>query len=367
MKLHTRLYLSVLAYLALACTSSSSTSGRPARNGPDFAVAFPDASVLVTTEDPEDLRELLATVKLPETDAHHEQLRHLLDETRELDTAQLLALVEAVALPNADHYHVVTFQGAEASYWSRSPDGYAPVVNELLLAGMGKLSDPSPEALGQLCNKAQDKQTIVALVEQSALQSDAQEWDDGSVADLAKMLKGAEVSPVQLELCIDALMPLGRLGTARAEVALMSLSFDEERARFLQADYERRQSISGEVLLEHVGSMSFDSGRVKIVEMGAPLLASLGGGDLVGLVLQASFDSGRSAIAEHLQPQVQSPLDAKDLTRLMGTASFDSGKLSLAQLFADHLRNLPSEDHDLILSLFSFDSGKSELRQIAGW
>ncbi len=185
MKTTTHLLLPLFLVLPVACSGVSEVGGIPVRNGPEFAQAFPEPSLLVTTLDPEEVSGLLATVQLPETDEHHQQLKQILQETDELATEHLLLLTEAVAMPGISGVDGATTtriytENSRTVVWSRGGGGYAPVVDELLLAGVSKLTDPSPANLGQLLEKTQEKETVVALVEQLASAPGADDWDDGS-------------------------------------------------------------------------------------------------------------------------------------------------------------------------------------------
>lgn len=363
MKLILRSLLFFVCAFATACSSGHIGAEFARRDGPQFADAFPDVNALVTLDDTDEARALLATVPLPETDEHHAELRALLERTQELDTGHLLLLVEAVALGHESNTHTSYFttEAGKLVSWGRGSGAYASVVDELLLAGVAKLRDPSPKHLGELLSKTQTKETTIELAQLCAKMDHALDWDDGSSKDLKAILRAAQADRVRLEYCIDVLLPNGQLDESRADIAMRSLNFDSGRTELIIADYGRRSSLTANTLLEHAKLMDFDSGLTSVVEHGAPLLTKIDGTEALELVQIASFDSGRTEIvelvAEHIDFQ-----SSPDVLAIMQTASFDSGRAKILGVLAEgSFMELDGDDLIEFVQTANFDSGKFEL------
>ncbi len=355
-----RALLPSLCLVAAACSGGPSI---PLRNGPEFEVAFPDPSVLVTTNDVSDVRSLLSTVVLPATDEHHDRLLQILAEADSIGTEHLLLLTEAVALDaSGTRHNTITYtNGSEVFVWSRGNGDYFQVVDELLLNGVSKVDDPSPRGFGELIGRAQTRDSVVALANKCASLDNAAKWDDGSAKDLEEILDWVRLDSIRLELCVDALLPAGRIDDARADAAVRSFSFDSGRVDFVRADYRRRNSLSAESLLAHVEEMSFDSGRTETIELGAPIVTELNGNAFLRLVETASFDDGRVKIVDTLSRRA-SFSDASEPLALVQAASFDSGRSKILDaLVAGPFVDLNGQDLVAFVETASFDSGRGDI------
>ncbi len=354
------LTIALLALCACATAPSSATIGR--REGPPFKTAFPDASVLVHTQDVQGVRETLRTVLLPQSADHHTKLKALLSGIQSIDTDHLLLLTEAVAQDTGAGSQVqirTTLQGAE--WWIRSEGKFSQTIDELLLAGAPKVSDPSPSNFGRLLSRTQDQGSLYALVELCESLGNAEDWDDGSDADFEQTLMACQVDQIREELCVTALLPRERFSTERAELALTAMSFDEGRCTILAADYARRDRLQTDAALRHVGLMSFDAGRVEALELAAPLLGPVEAKQALSLIKTARFDEGRVGILRALRTQLQFS-DAEDALALVRCASFDAGRKQILEtLWQETSLHLTGEELIRFVSLASFDAGRIEI------
>lgn len=400
----TALLLALLTFVFAGCrfeiNGSSSytittTTMVPDRTGPEFAKAFPDPAVLLTTEDITKTRKLLDTVPMPETDAHHDALRDVLAAAESVDSKHLVLLTEAVAInvrlkksdkrKTGGQIQIHTTNGRTHIY-SRMQGEYAPVIDELLLAGAKKLSDIGPESFGRLIVNTQEQKTVVALSDVLLEKS-----DDESDAALRKILKTIQVASIRHELCATVLLPRGRLNGKRADVAIESMSFDSNRANLIGAIYATRDSIDGETLYRHTKLQSFDSGRTKVVKLGAPKLSTISGATARRIVRLASFDSGKTDLLRILSSRIrlENSLEALDFLKLSSfdsartanlkillggdfpkiragelaafakTASFDSDRQKILDLVAPHFDGqFTAASAKKLLNSFSFDSGR---------
>jgi len=226
-----------------------------ARTGPDFAEAFPDPAMLITTADIEETRKLLDTVQLPETDAHHDALLKALDDVEAIDSEHLVLLTEAVAIPprltdgaikSIKSIIKAVIDGREIVY-SRGKGEFSHVIDDLLLAGAEKLSDVGPQSFGRLVAVAQTPETIVALSDILLERSDS-----GSTSDLAAILQEIPWDGTRTELCVEVLIPRGRLKGERADIAIESMSFDSGRTALIGAFYQSLDDLDAETLLRRV-------------------------------------------------------------------------------------------------------------------
>ena len=363
MKTLLRLLLPALCLMTVACSTWSVGGSIPTRDGPEFAKAFPDASVLVSTTDVREVRALLETVQLPATKEHHDQLIALVDEAEEFSAQHLLLLTEAVARdPDLSNCVIITSsQNGTTFHWTRGAGEYAHVIDELLLTGAKKVSDPSPKHFGQLLGRTQTKQSLIALVRECEKVNDADDWDDGSASDLQAILEESLIDEIKLELCIDALLPAGRLDEERANVAVRSMAFDGGRKRLLTADYARRSSLSPEELLSHVVLMSFDEARTETVRQGAPLLAKVDGHQVLDLVETAAFDTGKVEMVQALASNIEFQ-SSPEVIAIVEAAAFDSGKEKiLSALAAGSFLKLNGDDLVAFANTAAFDSGRIDI------
>lgn len=373
----------------------------PERDGPEFAVAFPDPSVLVHTTDPDGLRRVLDRTPLPDDPAHHAMLLGLLEDVDSLDTEHLLLLTQAVALPlrmgeepSDLAISSVYVNGKQVIVATRGEGEWAPVVDELLLTGADKLTDPGATAFGRLINTTQSDEALTALT----AKLDGPGWDDGSPEALDEILEEIDFNSVRTALCVKGLIPAGRLSADRVQTALEHADFDSDRLELLTAHYAGREQIGFDELLRHVRHMSFDDGRIQVVGLAADLIDSMNGQEFAQVVEASSFDSGRVQIVTTLAPKIristtgdaigvlehasfdsarkdmleqlveradQFDVDGDGILALVKLTSFDSTKADILRLVAPRLRvNLTPDEAGRLMRAFSFDSGRSEALEI---
>ena len=340
-----------------------------ARTGPDFVEAFPDPAVLITTADIEETRELLHTVQLPETDAHHDALLKALDAVEAIDSEHLVLLTEAVAIPprlkdgaikSIKSIIKAVIDGREIVY-SRGKGEFSHVIDDLLLAGAKKLSDVGPQSFGRLVAAAQTPETIVALSDILLERSDS-----GSTSDLAAILQAIPWDGTRTELCVEVLIPRGLLKGERADIAIESMSFDSGRTALIGAFYQSLDDLDAETLLRHVRLQSFDSGRTDVAEEGVAVIDRIDGSLAVALVQTNSYDSGRKAMLKALLPKLDLH-NADEMLALVRTNSYDSGRLAMLKVAVALESNFPAVSADDLVSyarVGSFDSGRNEMLRV---
>lgn len=345
------------AFVLVLAASGCRGGGGYERTGPDFAVEFPDAGELVTTTDVEATRRRLANVQLPTTAAHHDRLRALLAEREQISAGHLLLLVEAVSLPDGSIIYVV--DGVVRRFAPRGQGEFAPVVDELLMAGCDKLVDVDAERLGELIGRSQSDEVMTLL---------AQRWlpevDDGSAHSLDALIDGLGGSPARMPFVLGHLVSSGRLDGAHGWALVGRLSFDSERIALVRALSSRRDSIDEGDMLTALGAMSFDSGRTGVVEAVAPRLTSLSPEAAVGAVAVFSFDDGRRDAVAVLARAARLQPDHRLLASLVGLCSFDQTRVEVVRVLAPRLSGDPDAALALaLLRTLSFDSGRVEVLQ----
>src|SRR5689334_7134093 len=154
----------VLPALVLAATGCSSGFSFGRRTGPEFRDAFPDAAVLVTTQEPATVRERLANTQLPATQEHHQHLLELLRAQPKVTAQHLVLLVEAVSLPDSTMF-VVHDGRTWHAYPPRGTGPFAPVADQLLLEGADKLVGLDRRWFGELIGRTQSDATLQHLVD----------------------------------------------------------------------------------------------------------------------------------------------------------------------------------------------------------
>ncbi len=354
-----RVLAPALVLLVTACAQVEYSA--PKRDGPPFDEAFPDPSVLVTTDDVAATRALLATVQLLEDPARLEQLVTLAEEATSLDTDHILLLTEAVPAPWT---YVVGNDGGGATWriewFSESGAEDRPVYEELsdriLTIGMSKWSDPGRRALGALLGRARGEDTLVALSEQHLAR-----WDDGSPRALEEILGGMRSSFVTDTFVLEVLVPRDALEGERQWIAIDALAFDSERTEVMTALVERRGAADVPWLLEALRRLSFDSGRMTVVEAAEPRLAACDADQLRDLMTTFSFDSDRGRLLRALSDRVVFS-DARDVCRTLKLFSFESDrKEGLETLLG--ARTLPVRSGDLVefVALGDFDSTREDI------
>ena len=334
-----------------------------ARTGPDFAEAFPDPAMLITTADIEETRKLLDTVQLPETDAHHDALLKALDDVEAIDSEHLVLLTEAVAIPprltdgaikSIKSIIKAVIDGREIAY-SRGEGEFSHVIDDLLLAGAKKLSDVGPQSFGRLVAVAQTPETIVVLSDILLERSDS-----GSASDLAAILQEIPWDGTRTELCVEVLIPRGRLKDERADIAIESMSFDSGRTALIGAFYQSLDDLDAETLLRHVRLQSFDSGRTDVVEEGVAVIDRIDGSLALALVETNSYDSGREAMLKALLPKLDRIAGSLALA-LVETNSYDSGREAMLKALLPKLDRIAGSLALALVETNSYDSGREAM------
>jgi hypothetical protein len=357
--------LLTLALLFQSCSVDIASSMVPARTGPQFQQAFPSADTLIKTTDVAGTRRTLDTIPLPETKEHHDALRAALDSVETIDSQHLVLLTEAVALPTrlANPKSIrnisITSRDGRAHVLSRGDGEFSPVIDELLLAGAKKLSDVGPRSLGRLLSATQDVKAVVALSEILLERSDS-----GSTQDLESILEEMTFAGVRQDLCIEVLLPRGRLRGDRADIAIESMSFDSNRSKLIAAIYKSLDSLDAATLIRHTKLQSFDSGKIQVVGLGVPKLSTINGTDALKLVQTTSFDSGRKSILAELTGKLRLA-STEEAMAFVRTNSFDSGrKDTLKTLLSGQFPSVSDDDLVQFASLGSFDDGRNELLKL---
>lgn len=371
-----------VAWLAAAC-SIGAPQGRP------FDEVFPDPSELVDTTDPAGVRARLDTVALPATTAHHERLLGLLRGREQLRAQHLVLLTRAVAIPA---HHVSVINGDRR--WSYGPRGdgeAARVLDQLLDEGLGRLTDVDRTSFGELIGRSQSDATMRRYVERFM-----PSLDDGSPTALAQILDGMHGSPALLPFLTDHVVPHGGLAGERGWMAFRQMAFDSDRAAVLRLVLTDGRAIDGTQFVASMRAFSFDSGREEafalLLPRVAPLhlpdaraaaatfafdsgreaaMATLGKADvaisdelLVTFVRLSSFDSGRLACLQALAGRLHGAPDANAARDLLKAFSFDSDRLKAVQVMAKRWRELPTGEHQTLLSTFSFSSNREEAARL---
>ncbi len=344
----TRLLVCLVAALASACVDSAWF-----RTGADFEEEFPDASELVTTQDPAAARARLATARLPDTDEHHRELVALLRAQPSIDAPHLVLLAEAVHLGRPSYISSGP-DNVFRSYAVRGEGRFAPVVDELLTLGAGKLEGLDRRWLGELIGLTQSDATLAMLADKflPAL-------DDGSEQALGEMLDGMHGSPATVPFVCGYLAPRGAIDGPRGWATLRHVTFDSNRVAVIQALVARNQAVDGDRLVATIGMLSFDSGRSEgleaMVERAKPVSAEVGR----AVVASFSFDSGRETAVATLADHGGLQLDDAQLVEFVGLCSFDSGRLQCLRVLAPHVRSDTSfTAAERLLREFSFDSSR---------
>ena len=342
--------LAALTALVLACCSF----GRPdGRTGPPFAEAFPDASILVSTDDPEAVRRELANAQLPETQAHHDELVRLLHGQDRISAAHLLLLVEAVARPS-DRV-VYLGDGTDVHVYAARGEGpFAHITEQLYVDALDKVTDVDRRTFGALIAHTQSNATMAAYAERFL-----PELDDGSLAALEQVLEPMAASPAKSPFLIDYLAPHGRLDGPRGWALVGTLSFDSERLELLAALASRHDAIDGAQVAEAVDRMSFDDGRGQALALLAPKARPVSGRVAEATVGEFSFDTGRIAAVATLADTGALALDDRGLVAIVRLCSFDSGRTRCVEILAPCLHGEPDgASARALLDAFSFDSGR---------
>jgi hypothetical protein len=431
-----RYIISLLLLFAslFSCSYSTFKASVPLRDGPPFSETFPDATVLVKTTDVRATRKMLWSTPLPEVREHHDRLIAILEELPAIDTDHLLLLTYAVAVPGrlSREAHVeeglrvgiITDSDGVQFVYTRAKGEFTPVIDELLLKGMKKLSDPDAANFGRLLGESQTTETMIALSDHLL-----ETCDTGTDSDLQLMLEHLPFDEQCVDFATLVLLPRDRLEGERRSIALKELSFDSSREKLVTAVYDRLETVPVSMLLEHIELLDFDSARVSIANAASPYIESITGVQMLEMLANFSFDSGKVEAVDalntkvtlngfqdvlkimetssfdsgatqmlglllassfptitaddlgavcnacsfetgqletlrKLEPHFQGPFDGESARDLLDKFSFDSGKLECIQIFAEHMRGLSYEAQKSVLSTFSFDSDRESARDI---
>lgn len=354
-RLANHLLLLLAALAASACNGT--TLGE--RTGPDFDVAFPDARTLVTTSDPSSVREVLATVQLPQTQQHHDRLISLLDSQSTIPAANLLLLVEAVAPPK---HSIVIYQINDQvwTYGQRGKGEFSTVADTLITNGTPKLTDVTRDTLGALIGRTQSDAAMKLLADRFV-----PELDDGSDGALHAILDGMPGSPASMPFLTEYMIPTGRLEGERGWQCMRLCTFDNQRTSLVTALAQRQASIDEGCLLTVVEAMDFDSGQNEAVDLLAGKVGSMSPGMARKIAAKFSFDSGRGQALATLANAGALKFTEPQLLSMVKLYSFDSGRKGCIEMLAPHLHGESTgSDARALLKAFSFDSARQEVIEI---
>jgi hypothetical protein len=337
--------------LALALTScGTSPFGR--RTGPAFRDAFPDAAVLVTTQDPESMRQQLANTQLPATEAHHRQLLDLLRAQPKVTAAHLVLLVEAVSMPDCTMF--VAHDGRTYhAYPPRGTGEFAPVADQLLREGADKLVGLDRRWCGELIGRTQSDETLQLLAERFV-----PGLDDGSEGALREILDGMPGSPATRPF-LRFLDRTGRLDGERGWAMIGALAFDDDRVALLELLAARHGKVDAARLVAIVKAMSFDEGRVVAARLLAAPAQPVPAAAIHDVLAAFSFDEGRAAAATTFASHGRQPCDLGEVAKLARLFSFDEGRLACVRAMTERVQDPVAGDHVLaVLKSFSFDESR---------
>ena len=343
--------LTIAAALALtACNVGG-------RQGPPFAEAFPDATLLVTTSDPLAVRLQLDTVQLPATTAHNDRLLELLRSQTQISAAHLSLLTRAVATEN----HIVCSTGTRQwCYGTRGRGQHAAVIDQLLTEGADKISNIDRQWFGELIGVSQSDATLRLYVDRFLARV-----DDGSDQALTEMLAAMPGSPTTMPFLVEHLAPQGRLDGERGWLTFATLSFDSDRTALLRALAARKLPIDGDRLVRVMKAYSFDAGREEAFALLVAAASPLDDGHTRAAIATFSFDSGRAAACAALGRQDTVHITESQLAALMRPFSFDSGRLQCVQTLAGRVFGESTiADAKAILRTFSFDSDRVQATKV---
>lgn len=362
------------ACLAAACNSSP----RP------FHEVFPDASVLLTTSDPEGVRTQLLDVQAPTTAEHHDRLLGLLRGEQRIAAANLVLLARAVHMPANSFHH--TDKGRWQ--WAQPGEGDAVFLDQLLLEGLDRIGPVDRRWFGELIGLQQQPTTLQLYTDRFLAV-----LDDGSETALKQMLGGMPGSPMVTPFVLGVVAKQGKLDEGRMWVAFEAVSFDEPRLELLRGLCERGIPLDDTKLVRIMQSFSFDEGRSQAFGLVTPKLlavstdrakealatfsfdsgresafAELGKHDsvqitdaqLVTLASLCSFDSGRIGCVQSLHPRLAGAPNVGDAKALLAAFSFDSDRLAAVKVMADRWRGFGKAEREDVLGTFSFESSRRQ-------
>lgn len=350
-----------------------------------LAEVFPDLGVLVTTQEPEKVRDQLRAVELPTTSDHREHLLTLLRAQPTISAAHLALLVRAVDLQTV---FTVSDGTSIWTYPYRGKADNSAFVDQLLTEGAAKLGDVDRRWLGELIGMTQSDATLQLL---------ARRWatplDDGSDRALDELLAGMPGSPALMPFVTTCLLPQGKLDGDKGWRLFGALSFDQDRVALLRELVARGHAFDSDRFVDVMKAMSFDNARTQAFAIMAPKIPGLtpetarramtaftfdsGRTDafavlgkcegltldethLVPLVKLCSFDNGRIGCIERLSPALRGAVDAKAAKQVLAAFSFDSDRLKAVKVLAPRLLQLDVETRKALAATFSFDSNRTE-------
>ena len=367
------LFLLALALAPAACKTAPRS----------FDDAFPDATVLLTTSDPEGVRAQLLELQVPRTEAHHARLLELLRGQQRINAANLVLLARAVDMPVRSLHHANDLRWQ----WARPGEGDAVFLDTLLAEGLDRIGEIDRRWFGELIGLQQQRETLRRYCEHYLPQ-----LDDGSATALQQMLAGMPGSPMVTPFVLDVVARRGQLDEARLWVALDAVSFDANRLELLRGLIDRGMVLSDAQVVRIMQSFSFDEGRGQALTLLAPRLATLPadcaqqalatfsfdssrqhafaelgrheglqftGAQLAAMAGLCSFDTGRIECVKALAPRVTGKPSGADARALLDGFGFDSHRLEAVQIMARHWRQLQKVEREELLGAFTFDSSRS--------
>lgn len=361
----------VLALLGLV-TALSGCKSEPLpepveRDGPPFAEAFPDPTVLLTTSDVKGTRAELSTVQLPSTREHHDELVELLRSVDAIDVEHLLLLTEAVDLSVAESDEASWPAGTKLVIESSSGDSdvrilpargtspFADVVDTLLLEGTAKLAPIDEFDAGRVLGRTQSDETLGALADVFLPTFDAT-----SAGSLRELLNGFGGSSARIPFVTKILAPGGTLVGEREDVALLALTFDEERVAVATALIESRDRITIDDLNRYLERMSFDDARVDVLRTAIPKLPILDADALVGVLRRLAFDDAKVEAVRRLAEAKRLRILIEDLRAILQNFHFDDPRQAAIEILAPSIGGtVNSVIAGGIIRLFSLDSTRS--------
>lgn len=365
-----------------------------------FDEVFPDPEALLTTPDPDGARQALATVLIPDTEAHRERLLAALRNRDRVSGARLALLAAAMTSSRqrqlGDETHPI--------FWpARGRGTHAGPTDALLTLGLPKLEAVTRREFGQLIGHTQSDEVLRDYCERflPGLRLDQPErqlagvsdrfgpdLDDGSDAALIEILAGMRGSPATAPF-LSLLAMSGRLDGTAALAAFAQLAFDDDRVTVLAALVARGQPIGGEQLLTVLRAFAFDDGRERAFALLAQHLRTLTPEQTGAAVATFTFDSGKQAAfaslgvhggvslsdehllamarlclfdgtrlqcVQRLAPRLVGPADGQVAVQLLKQFSFDGDRRSAVEAMASRWRSLDAATKERLLATFLFDS-----------
>ena len=306
--------LFVLALLA----GCSLTSGELDRTGPSFRDAFPDPSILLSSEDVGALRAKLSRTPLPTTLEHHELLGRTLEERSEVRTENLLLLTEAVSV-----WPEGAVQPSELPTTGTGP--YAEWVDRLLLEGAKRLEDFQPGLVGTMLERTQSPEGMAELAEVLVMLCDA-----GDPQTLVLLLDGFEDGDCQADFVIDTLMDRGVVVGEKRWLVLRALRSRAAMRRVANEVILRDPDFEAGTLATLLRQAQTDGARLEYLDLALEWLSFEDPADRCAVLQAFSFDRERYQALDRLLLESRSrPWTDEAWATVAATFSFDSTRLQM--------------------------------------